>query len=618
MSATHPAPRRAGAPRRPSDGGFTENAYGPKLVPVGAEGHALATLPRFLLKVLLQDQTYWPWLMRRAGVDVVHTPIFAGMVAAPRPYVLTLHDLIPLQTPEAVSRSAAAYWRLVLPRSVARADAIITGSDFTRREILDWFGLPPERVVTVWHGVDPCFAPVDDEATQARVRARYRLPARFLLFVGIASPRKNIDRLVQAFGALRDDERGDAHLLLAGPAGWKNEALEAAIAATRRVRIRHLGVVADADLPALYGLAAGVARISRAAKGSDCRRSKRSRAVRRSSAPTGRAFEVVGDAAWLVDPDDGAAVARALATVLAGGAEWVATGPWARPCRAFTWERAAAGARRLSPRGRLTAQRTSSGSRALPEAAGPHRIARQQERREREHARQLARMAGGDPAEDTREAERREQRDQRGMADGDASRQRHQAPCHRRAGAEHALVRDECAERRPIQMRHHDRRVEEEDPTGTRQLVVEGQLLGTEADGGKRRRTDERASTEAHVALGDAGDGAGRTADGELVELAPEGRRADRAFRCPVGNRAADAGIVAGGVTGEEQPEPLARHEAVVVGDGDEGAAAAATPMFWASAGNVRDGGAMTRTLGKRAVNRSAVPSPLLSTTITS
>jgi glycosyltransferase involved in cell wall biosynthesis len=323
---------------------FTENAYGPKLVPVGAEGHALATLPRFLLKVLLQDQTYWPWLMRRAGVDVVHTPIFAGMVAAPRPYVLTLHDLIPLQTPEAVSRSAAAYWRLVLPRSVARADAIITGSDFTRREILDWFGLPPERVVTVWHGVDPCFAPVDDEATRARVRARYRLPARFLLFVGIASPRKNIDRLVQAFGALRDDERGDAHLLLAGPAGWKNEALEAAIAASPVAsRIRHLGVVADADLPALYGLAAGVANLSsREGFGLPALEALACGAplvcADRTSFP-----EVVGDAAWLVDPDDGAAVTRALATVLAGGAQ--VESQRARGlvrARAFTWERAAA------------------------------------------------------------------------------------------------------------------------------------------------------------------------------------------------------------------------------------------------------------------------------------
>ncbi len=322
---------------------FTERTYGPRLVPPGAELHAVATLPRFLLKVFLQDQTYWPWLMRRAHVDVVHTPIFAGMIAAPRPYVLTLHDLIPLQTPEAISRTAAAYWRLVLPRSVARADAIITGSEFTRREILEWFGLPAERVVTIPHGVDPSFAPVDDAGALARVRDRYRLPERFVLFVGIASPRKNLDRLVRAFGALGDDERGDTHLLIAGPAGWKNEALTAAIAVSAVAdRIRRLGVVADEDLPALYSLATGVANLSsREGFGLPALEALACGAplvcADRTSFP-----EVVGDAAALVDPDDEAAVTRALAAVLAGGPDVAARRARGRAhARAFTWERSA-------------------------------------------------------------------------------------------------------------------------------------------------------------------------------------------------------------------------------------------------------------------------------------
>ena len=323
---------------------FTERAYGPRLVPPGVEHHAVATLPRFLLKVFLQDQTYFPLLFRRARVDVVHTPIFAGMIAAPRPYVLTLHDLIPLQTPEVISRSAAAYWRLVLPRSVVRADAVITGSEFTRREILDWFGLPPERVVTVPHGVDPWFAPVDDEAARARVRARHALPTRFLLFVGIASPRKNLDRLVRAFGALRDDEREDAQLVFAGPAGWKNASFEAAVAASPVAeRIRHLGVVADEDLPVLYSLATGVANLSsREGFGLPALEALACGVplvcADRTSFP-----EVVGDAALLVDPDDEPAVARALAAVLAGGAEVEARRARGLVrARAFTWERAAA------------------------------------------------------------------------------------------------------------------------------------------------------------------------------------------------------------------------------------------------------------------------------------
>jgi alpha-1,3-rhamnosyl/mannosyltransferase len=323
---------------------FTERNYGPRLVPRGAELHTVATLPRFLFKVFLQDQTYWPWLMRRAGVDVVHTPIFAGMAAAPRPYVLTLHDLIPLQTPEVISRTAAAYWRLVLPRAVRRADAIITGSDFTRTEILEHFDLAPERVVTVPHGVDPRFAPVDDGASLAAVRTRHRLPERFVLFVGIASPRKNLDRLVRAFGALSSADRGDTHLLLAGPPGWKNEALDVAIASSPVAsRIRHLGLVPDDDLPALYTLARAVANLSaREGFGLPALEALACGAplvcADRTSFP-----EVVGDAAALVDPDDEAAVTRTLATVIAGGPEVSARRARGLVrARRFTWEQAAA------------------------------------------------------------------------------------------------------------------------------------------------------------------------------------------------------------------------------------------------------------------------------------
>ncbi|MEO6030160.1 MAG: glycosyltransferase family 1 protein [Candidatus Binatia bacterium] len=333
----------AGLPKPPEMVAFIERTYGPRLVPTGMEARAVATLPRFILKVLLQDQTYWPMLMRRARLDVVHTPIFAGMVAAPRPYVLTLHDLIPLQTPEAISRSAAAYWRAVLPRAARRADAIITVSDFTRSEVLEHFGFPPERVVTIPNGVDAHFAPVADPAVLDRVRVRHRLPARFVLFVGIASPRKNLDRLVRAFGALTDSDRGDAELVFAGPPGWKNAELERAIAASPvAARIRHLGVVAEEDLPALYTLATAVANLSsREGFGLPALEALACGAplvcANRTSFP-----EVVGDTALLVDPDDEAAVSAALAALLRGGAEiHQRRSRGLARARIYTWERAA-------------------------------------------------------------------------------------------------------------------------------------------------------------------------------------------------------------------------------------------------------------------------------------
>jgi glycosyltransferase involved in cell wall biosynthesis len=227
--------------------------------------------------------------------------------------------------------------------SVRRADAIITGSEFTRGEVLDHFGLSPDRVVTIPHGVESRFAPIDDDAILSRVRMRYRLPSRYVLFVGIASPRKNIDRLVRAFGALTDHERGGAHLLLAGPAGWKTAGLAAALSTSPVPHlIRHLGIVADEDLPALYALASGVANLSSlegfglpALEALAC--GAPLLCADRTSFP-----EVVGDAALLVDPDDGQAVVHALARLLEGGSEVQARrARGLERARQFTWERAA-------------------------------------------------------------------------------------------------------------------------------------------------------------------------------------------------------------------------------------------------------------------------------------
>ena len=323
---------------------FTERSYGPRIVPASARVavRAVATLPRFIAKVLLQDQTYWPALLRRQHLDVVHTPIFAGMARAPRPYVLTLHDLIPLRDPGSLTRSAAWYWRTILPRAVARADAIITDSEFSRAEICTHFDLPRERVTAIPLGVDARFRPIRNDARRDEVRRQYGLDRDFLLFVGIPSPRKNVDRLVDAFTTLPDALLGDTQLVLVGPPGWKNGALERALAMQRaRGRVRRLGHVADDDLPVLYGLARGAVNLSSyegfglpALEALAC--GTPLLCARTSAFP-----ELVGDCALTVDPLDRDAVAAGLAALLGDADRDAQRARGIAHAQTFTWRRTA-------------------------------------------------------------------------------------------------------------------------------------------------------------------------------------------------------------------------------------------------------------------------------------
>lgn len=323
---------------------FTERTYGARVLPEGArmERHAPATLPLFIAKVLLQDQTYWPFLMRRTGVDVVHSPIFAGMTRAPRPYVLTVHDMIPIRAPATLTPMAAWYWRTVLPRAVARADRIITVSEFSRGEICDHFGLPPERVVSIPLGVAPRFRPLQHPEQRRGIRDRYRLAPPFLLFVGIASPRKNIDRLVSAFAQLPPSVRGDAELLLVGPPGWRSASLRRLLAGPAGQHVRHLGVVPEDDLPGLYSLAQGAVNLSSyegfglpALEALAC-------GTPLVCANAGAFPEVVQDCAILVDPRDEAAVRDALTKLLRADSDLRNRSErGVRRATEFTWERTA-------------------------------------------------------------------------------------------------------------------------------------------------------------------------------------------------------------------------------------------------------------------------------------
>ncbi len=286
------------------------------------------------------EQVAQPWALRRAGVDLAHGPAFVGPLAARCPFVVTVHDLSFLRFPR-LFRPANRFYLTALTRaSVRRARRVIAVSAHAAEETTRLLGARREKVDVVYHGVDPGFRPRSSNEVAA-FRARKGLPERFVLFLGTLEPRKNLVRLVRAFGLL---EEPNLRLVLAGGSGWYYEEVFARVEQLGlQERVLFPGYVPGEELPLWYNAATvfaypslyegfGMPVTEAQASGtpvltSDC-----------SSLP-----EAAGDGALLVDPHDVEAMAAGLQRLLTDGAlrdHLRQRGLAHAAC--FTWQRAAA------------------------------------------------------------------------------------------------------------------------------------------------------------------------------------------------------------------------------------------------------------------------------------
>jgi len=240
---------------------FAEQAPGDEFVlftdrqvPVPAANFSNAVIE--VKKRILWTLFFLPVALRSRKVDLFHgTANFELPPFAPCRLVSTVHDLIPLHFPELVSRKFYLLFRSLIGRAIRRSDRVITDSEYSRRDILRRFPVAPEKVVVVPLAPHPRFRPGQDRSADLAVRRKYGLRGRYLLFVGVFEPRKNIPFLVDAFTALRRGDSGGAgfQLALAGGPGYRGEEIAKEIRARNlEPEVRLLGYVPDEELPALY------------------------------------------------------------------------------------------------------------------------------------------------------------------------------------------------------------------------------------------------------------------------------------------------------------------------------------------------------------------------------
>ena len=187
--------------------------------------------------------------------DVAH--FTNGMIppAPPAPTVVTVHDMSLRLHPSCHPVRRLLINRPLITVAIRSASEIVTVSHSARRDLLRLHKTNSDRVTVVHEAAAPGFAPIADRALLDAVRRQYRLPQRFVLYVGTIEPRKNLPRLMEAFAAAR--AQGMPHeLVCAGPYGWSSRDLTAVIDRLGiRDGVHFTGYVPVEQLPAIYNLA---------------------------------------------------------------------------------------------------------------------------------------------------------------------------------------------------------------------------------------------------------------------------------------------------------------------------------------------------------------------------
>jgi glycosyltransferase involved in cell wall biosynthesis len=285
---------------------------------VGEFGDNFRPIPETSPGYSIREQITVPRDLRRERVDLFHAPHYVLPPLTPCKAVVTIHDCIHLRFPQYLpNRLGYAYARGSLWVATHRSNRIMTVSEASKRDILEYFHVPSQKIDVIYNGIDERFLEPPAEDDVLRVRERYQLDDPFVLYAGNVKPHKNLERLIEAFQLFRRGEFEHVKLVIIGDEIAKYAALRHAVHRYKlHKHVRLFGFVPHRTLAILYRLAAvfvfpslyegfGLPPLEAMASGTPVITSNV------SSLP-----EVVGDAAVLIDPLKPEEIAAAMHRVL--------------------------------------------------------------------------------------------------------------------------------------------------------------------------------------------------------------------------------------------------------------------------------------------------------------
>ncbi|MBP6015871.1 MAG: glycosyltransferase family 4 protein [Candidatus Promineofilum sp.] len=329
---------------------LTPDEEEPAGVPPGVGVERVAVRPGHMGKVLFEQHSF-PDACRRVGATLAHVPYWGPPLRSPVPLVVTIHDLTTLLVPEYNRSARARLYNALVSAATRGADHVLTDSFSSKLDIIDHLSIPEQDVTAVYLGVGPQYTPGpaggDNSLVDMAVVKKYDLPEFYVLYLGGYEVHKNVLNLLHAYTYVAQALGDEYPLVLAGK---KPDAVspnfpdyDGMIARAGLSKyVRWIGYVDEADKPLLYRGAEvfvfpsrregfGLPPLEAMACGTPV-----------VAADSGSMPEIIGPAAFAVDPDDVRGMAGAIIAIIMQeqlAADLRRQGP--QQAAKFTWEQTA-------------------------------------------------------------------------------------------------------------------------------------------------------------------------------------------------------------------------------------------------------------------------------------
>ena len=228
--------------------------------------HFLPQLPH-VQHVILPPATrhpvlYWFWfemqvsrILKKHKVDLFFSPDGYNCLRSKIPSIISIHDLNFVHNPKDLPKILYLYLSRYFPKFSQKADTIITVSNYSKEDIVSTYNLDPQKISVVYNAASAVYKPLEESERQG-IRNTYTQGKPFIIFVGSLHPRKNVQRLINAYHRLKSPE---ADLIIVGSPMWKKKGLKTE--GPHQRKIHFTGYLPQSEVARLMGSAMALAYI---------------------------------------------------------------------------------------------------------------------------------------------------------------------------------------------------------------------------------------------------------------------------------------------------------------------------------------------------------------------